>query len=178
VAATLSVLTAGLFYALKTGESSWSFNTAQAQVQSEVRRAADWIANDVRQARRVDIGSGSNNPSSAHIKFKKVIGYDTTGSGQSILSTNIYEYTYDANLKTITRTDSGTGKSWIFRNIIAAPFYTNNSGSIITIDPLSPNPNSPVYQTGNLVIRLSGQKQVKSGLNAAYSLTEEVNIRN
>ncbi len=179
VASTVSVLMAGLFYALNAGQSSWSFNAAQAEVQSEVRRAADWINNDVRQTRRVDIGSGTNYPSSSHIKFKKVIGYDTAGVGQAILSSNVYEYTYDSDLKTITRTDSDKpGQSWIFHYIIEAPFYTNNGGSIIVIDSLSPNPNSPVYQTGNLLIKLSGQKEVHSGLNAVYALTEEVNIRN
>ena len=179
VVSTLSVLMAGLFYALNAGQSSWSFNAAQAEVQSEVRRAADWITNDVREARRVDIGSGSNNPTSTHIGFKKVTGYDTSGGGQAILSSNIYEYTYDPGLKTITRTDSGKpGQSWVFRYITEAPFYTNNGGSIIIIDPVSPNPNSPVYQTGNLVIKLSGQKEVRSGINAVYALTEEVYIRN
>ncbi len=178
VVSTLSAIMAGLFYALKTGESSWSLNTVQAQVQSEVRRALDWIVNDVRQARRVDIGSSSNNPSSSHIKFQKVVGYDTAGLGQAILSNNIYEYTYDADLKTITRADSGTGQSWIFHNIIVAPFYTNNNGSVIVIDPLGPGLDSPVFQTGNLVIKLSGQKEVRSALNANYALTEEVKIRN
>lgn len=178
VVGSLSALMTGLFYTLNTGESVWSLNTTQFEVQSEVRRVADWITNDVRQARRVDIGDGGNNPSSVHIKFPKVTGYDTTGGGQAILSSNFYEYTYDPELKTITRTDSGTGQSWVFSNIIEAPFYTNNGGSIIVIDPVSPNPNSPVYQTGNLVIKLSGQKEARSGLNAVYSLTEEVKIRN
>jgi len=178
VAATLSALMAGIFYVLKTGESSWSFNGAQIEVQSEVRRALDWIANDARQARRVDMGSASNNPSSSHIKFKKVVGYDTAGAGQVILSSDFYEYAYDSDSQTITRTDLGTNQSWIFRNIIAAPFYTNKNGSIIAIDPLGPGLDSPVFQTGNLVIKLSGRKQAGSGLNTAYALTEEVKIRN
>jgi len=178
VVLTLGVLMAGFFYALITGESSWSFNAAKIEVQSEVRRAVDWIAKDVRQTRRVDIGSNTNNPSSTHIKFKKVIGYDTTGGGSVVLSNNFIEYTYDPDLKIITRTDLNTNQTWTFRNIIQAPFYTNSSGSIIVIDPLNPGQDSPVFQTGNLVIILTGQKQVKSGLNATYTLTEEVKIRN
>lgn len=178
VTLTLGVLMAGLFYALISGESSWSVNAAKIEVQSEVRRAVDWIAKDVRQTRRVDIGSSSNNPLSTHIKFKKVIGYDTAGGGSLVLSDNFIGYTYDPDLKTITRTESSNPLTWTFRNIIQAPFYTNNSGSIIVIDPPNPGDNSPVFQTGNLVIILTGQKQVKSGLNATYTLTEEVKIRN
>ena len=188
VVLTLGVLMAGFFYALITGESSWSFNAAKIEVQSEVRRAVDWIAKDVRQS--WDIGRSNNNPSSTHIKFKKVIGYNTAGGGSVALSNNFTEYTYDSGLKTITRTElspdgscvqnpDGSCRVWTFRNIIQAPFYTNNNGSIIVIDPSSPGENSPIFfQTKkNLVIILTGQKPVKSGLNATYTLTEEVKIR-
>ncbi len=178
VALTLGVLMAGLFYALIAGESSWSFNAAKIEVQSEVMRAVDWIAKDVRQTVSWNIGSSSNNPSSTHIKFKKVIGYNTAEGGSVALSNNFIEYNYDPDLKTITRTDSSNPLTWTFRNIIQAPFYTNNNGSIIVIDPSSPGQDSPIFQTGNLVIILTGQKPVKSGLNATYTLTEEVKIRN
>ncbi len=178
VALTLGVLMAGLFYALITGESSWSFNAAKIEVQSEVRRAVDWIAKDVRQTVSWNIGSSSNNPSSTHIKFNKVTGYNPEGGGSVTLSNNFIEYNYDPDLKTITRTDSSNPLTWTFRNIIQAPFYTNNNGSTIVIDPSSPGQDSPIFQTGNLVIILTGQKPVKSGLNATYTLTEEVKIRN
>lgn len=189
VALTSGILMTGLFYALGTGGFSWSFNAAQIEVQSEVRRAVDWIAKDVRQTVSWNIASTSNNPSSTHIKFKKVVGYDTAGGGSVVLSNNFTEYTYDSVLKKITRTElnpngscvqnpDGSYRVWTFRNIIQAPFYTNNNGSIIVIDPLSPGGDSPIFQTGNLVIILVGQKPVKSGLNATYTLSEEVKIRN
>ncbi|MCX5703279.1 MAG: hypothetical protein NT066_02135 [Candidatus Omnitrophica bacterium] len=177
VALTTGILMTGLFYALNTGESSRSFNEAQIEVQSEVRRAVDWIAKDVRQAYSRNIGSNSTDPSSTHIKFQKVIGYNTT-SNSTVLSNNFIEYTYDPDLKTITRIDSGNSLNWTFRNIIQPPFYTNNNVSNIVIDPLSSGLDSPMVQTGNLVINITGEKPVKSGLNATYTLTEEVKIRN
>jgi hypothetical protein len=172
---------AAFFYALPAGENSRVLNSAQIEVQSELRRAAEWIAKDVRQTARSvrpNIASSSNNPLSTHIKFNKVTGYDTAGAGAITLSPNYIEYTYDPVPLTITRFDSSTGGSWVFRNIVQAPFYTNNSGEIISISPLNPGEDSPVQQTGNLVLKLVGQKQTQGGINLTYALTEEVRIRN
>jgi hypothetical protein len=143
----------------------------------------DWIVNDVRQTVSWSIGAGGiggNDPSSTHIKFQKVIGYNTAGSGSATLG-NFIEYTYDPNANTITRTDSyKPDQSWIFRNIIYAPFYTRlQDGSIVAIDPVNPGENSPVFteSSANLVIDIRSQKQISATANVSYNLREEVAIR-
>ncbi len=189
VTAIISLLMGSVFYLLSAAQSSRFFSSAKTEVQSEVRRAMDWIVNDVRQTVSWSIGAGGvggNNPLSTHIKFQKVTDYNTAGSGSAVLG-NFIEYTYDSVAKTITRTDPGTSPgSWTFRNIIfnEAPFdsgvfYTKLSdGSIVVIDPVNTGDNSPVYQTGNLVIVITGQKQVNGASNISYTLSEEVKIRN
>ncbi len=138
----------------------------------------DWIVSDVRQTVNWSIGSNANNPLSTHIKFKKVIGYSTAGSGSALFG-DFVEYTYDPSTNTITREDLGANKSWIFRNIMQAPFYTRlPDGSIVVIDPVSVGNDSPVFTTGNLVVVIRGEKEVGGAIDIIYTLTEEVKIRN
>lgn len=179
VTAIISLLMGSVFYLLSVAQSSRFSSSAKTEVQSEVRRTTDWIINDVRQTVNWSIGSSTNNPLSTHIKFKKVIGYSTAGSGSALFG-DFIEYTYDSATNTITRTDLGTNQSWIFRNIIQAPFYTKLSdGSIVVIDPVIPGNDSPVFTTGNLVVVIAGRKQVEGGgSNIDYILREEVKIRN
>ncbi len=188
VTVIISMLMGGVFYILSVAQSLRLVSTAKVEVQSEVRRAMDWIINDVRQTVSYSIGAGGasgNDPLSTHIKFKKVIDYDTSGSGSALFG-NFIEYTYDPNAGTITRTDLGTNQSWIFRDIVlnespfeAGIFYTRlSNGNIVAIDPVIAGDNSPVYQTGNLVIVIKGQKQANATVNVDYTLREEVKIRN
>jgi type II secretory pathway pseudopilin PulG len=178
VTAIIGLLMGSIFYLLSAAQSSRFFSSAKTEVQSEVRRAMDWIVNDVRQTINWSIGSNANDPSNTHIKFKKVIGYSTAGSGSALFG-DFIEYTYDSNTNTITRTDLGTNQSWAFRNIVQAPFYTRLlDGSIVAIDPVSPGNDSPVFTTGNLVVVIVGQKQVNGASNISYTLSEEVKIRN
>lgn len=179
------LLMGSIFYLLSVAQSSRAQSTAKSEVQSEVRRAVDWIVNDVRQTVSWSIGASSNNSLSSHIKFQKVIGYNTAGSGSALLG-NFIEYTYDPDANTITRTDLGTNQSWTFRNIVlneppfnSGVFYTRlSNGDIVIIDPVITGDNSPVYQTGNLVIVITGQKQISAIANVSYTLKEEVKIRN
>jgi type II secretory pathway pseudopilin PulG len=178
VTAIISLLMGSIFYLLNVAQSSRFLSSAKMEVQSEVRRAMDWIVNDVRQTVNWSIGSNTNNPLSTHIKFKKVIGYSTAGSGSAIFG-DFIEYTYDSVANTITRADLGTGRSWVLNNIVQAPFYTRLSdGSVAVIDPVSPGNDSPVFTTGNLVIVIAGQKQVQGASDISYVLNEEVRIRN
>lgn len=183
VASILTIVMAAFLSAMIVGAQAWVINAGSMELQSEVRRAAEWIAKDVRQARRVDIASSAYDPTSAHIKFQPVVGYNPAGSGDVVLGANFIEYTYDAGSKTLTRADSGSGNSWVFNNIAQAPFYTrkdNQDGTypIVVIDPENPGTDSPVLQSGNLVIKIQGEKQTQSGKNISYALTEEVKIRN
>ncbi|MCX5668540.1 MAG: hypothetical protein NTX89_00235 [Candidatus Omnitrophica bacterium] len=178
VTAIISLLLGSIFYLLSAAQSLRLVSTAKIEVQSEVRRAMDWIVNDVRQTVNYSIGSKDNNPLSTHIKFKKVIDYDTSGSGSALFG-NFIEYTYDPTSQTIIRTDLSIDKSWAFRNIIQAPFYTKLSdGSIVIINPVNPGNDSPIYTTGNLIIDIRGQKQANATTNVGYALKEEVKIRN
>lgn len=180
VTAITSLLMGSIFYLLSVAQSSRALSTAKSEVQSEVRRAMDWIINDLRQTVSGSIGSKDNNPLSTHIKFQKFIGYSVKAGIPSPDFGNFIEYTYDSNSKTITRTDFSTNQSWVFRNIIYAPFYTRiSNGVIAAIDPVNPGENSPVFKesSANLVIDIRGQKQVSPTLNASYTLKEEVAIR-
>lgn len=186
VTAIIGLLMGSIFYLLSAAQSLRLISAAKIEVQSEVRRAVDWIVNDARQTVNYSIGSKDNDPRSAHIKFQKVIDYNTAGSGSAVLG-NFIEYTYDPNANTITRTDSyKPGQSWIFHNIIlneppfnAGVFYTRlSNGNIVVIDPVILGDNSPVYQTGNLVVVITGQKQANAATNVSYTLKEEAKIRN
>lgn len=188
----LVIVVTGFLVAIVSGEKSRILSLAQIEVQSEVRRAIDWIAKDVRQARRVDIGSGANNPSASHIKFQMVSGYDTAGLGSVLLSSSTIEYDHIPNDRSIVRKETKPSSqaggqpiitTWVFNHIVEPPFYTkikdpDGGHSIISIDPPVPGGDSPVFQTGNLVIKIVGQKSVGNGLTPEYVLMEEVLIRN
>ncbi len=182
----MTIVMGGVFSVLQTGRVSSTVASAELDVRSELRRAVEWISKDVRQARRVDVGSTSNEPSSSHIKFQMVTGY-LPASGDVSLNANIIEYTYNSSTKILTRTETTTGalpvvKSWIFRYIEQAPFYTRAKvGSVYEIkvidgSALSP---SPVIQSGNLVLKFVGSKQLSNNAwTVPFYLTEEVRIRN
>jgi hypothetical protein len=176
--ALISLLMAVVFYLLNVAESASALSMAKADVQSEARRAIDWISKDVRQTVNWSIGSASNNPSSSHIKFQKVSGFDTAGVGSPTFG-GFIEYTFDSSSKTITRKDFSNNRTWIFRNVAQPPFYTRKiDNSVVVIDPVSSGDDSPVLTTGNLVVVIAGQKNVKSGTVISATLSEEIKIRN
>lgn len=178
VTAIISLLFGGVFYILSAAQSSMHISSAKTEVQSEVRRAMDWIVNDVRQTVNWSIGSNVNNPTSTHIKFKKVTGYSPEGSGSAELS-DFVEYSYDPGTNIITRFDADANRSWVFRHIRQATFSTRlPDGSVVVIDPVISGNDSPVFTTGNLVVFIKGQKEAQGGSSISYTLTEEVKIRN
>lgn len=186
VVAVMGVVMAGVFTTLQTGGMSSTQATARLHVRAELRRAADWIAKDVRQARRVDVGSTANVPTSSHIRFQMVTGY-SPATGDVTLSPDVIEYDYDSVSRTIVRRETTADvppviKTWTFRYIDEAPFYTRVTvggvQSLVVIDGVGGNP-SPVIQSGNLVVQLVGTKEITSGVwTEPFYLTEEVRIRN
>ncbi len=176
VAVIASLLIAGLFYALNIGEFSGTFSSAKVQIQAEVRRTLDWIAKDVRQTVSWDIADINNSPSSTHIKFRQVLGWDTV-SETYLLSNNYVEYSFDPTLNTITRrlsdTSNTTLQTWNLSNIIQPPFYTLDSSNNVV--PLN---SSDLLTSRRLIIKIAGQKQVRGSLNTTATLTTEVKIRN
>jgi hypothetical protein len=162
-----------MFYVLNAGELSSSISSTKIEVQAEARRLADWIVKDVRQT--VVWSIANNTPSTSHIKFKPVIGWDTT-SNTYLLSSDFIDYTYDSVAKTITRTliDAGGNvlQTWSFANINAAPFFTRDGlGALIPL-------NNTIGTTKLMVIVISVQKPARNGTNITASLTTELKVRN
>jgi hypothetical protein len=156
---------------------------ANIEVQSEVRKVIDWIVNDVRQTVRTDIASNVNDPSSTHIKFKKVIDFNPA-AGEPEFG-NFVEYTYDPDAETMTRTETGNNNVPPFENISGAVFRTRLAdGAEIDIDPINPGNDSPMLTTGNLIVEITVRKPVEEmkvlgeELYVAHTLIEEVQIRN
>jgi len=176
VAAIVSLIIAGLFYALNTGEFSGTFSSAKGEIQAQVRRTLDWIVKDVRQTVSWDIADINNSPSPTHIKFRQVLGWDTV-SETYLLSNNYIEYSFDSALNTIIRrlsdTSNTTLQTWKLSNIIQPPFYTKDSfGSVVPLN------SSDLLTSRRLIIKIAGQKQVRGPINTTASLTTEVKIRN
>ncbi|MHB8155622.1 MAG: hypothetical protein ACYDFR_06210 [Candidatus Omnitrophota bacterium] len=190
VTAIISLLMGSIFYLLSVAESSRLVSIAKTEVQSEVRRAMDWIVSDVRQTTPASIINNLPPNPSTHIKFQKVIGYSVKGGIPSPDFGNFIEYTYDSGSKTITRTDPGNSPgSWTFNNIVIQlsddithvlvnhPIFNTRllDGSIEPLTPVS------LITERNLVVEIIGKKEVKLPLrtiDVVYLLKEEINTRN
>jgi len=168
-----TALMSGIFFALSSGELSGTFSSARADQQGEVRRTLDWIVNDIRQTVSWEIAN--NSPSPEHIKFRQVEGWNTA-TDTFLLSANYIEYTFDINTNTVTRSlvdgSGNTLQSWVFNNIVQAPFSTINSSGLTV--PLN---SGDLLTSTKIVVLISGQNQIR-GKTITYSLTEEVKIRN
>jgi type II secretory pathway pseudopilin PulG len=174
VVLTFGVITGVLFYALSGVQLSFNSSSARGSLQSEVRRTISWIIKDTHQT--VSWNIANNSPTPSYIKFRQVIGWDTTNN-TFLLSDYYVEYIYNAVDKTITRRTSdlsdNTIGTWVLRDVVAAPFFTiNSSGEIVSLN------NSDLLTSKQLVVTISGQKQVLGMPDTTYSLTEEVQIRN
>jgi len=179
-AVLLAAILSALFLTLNVGQLSNPINSARVELQDNVRRLLYWIARDVRDTSSGEIAA--NSPSSEHIKFRQVQGLDTA-TGYYILSTSYIEYAYDAENKKITRNSlDSTGsilQSWTFENITQPPFFTRDSlGAVV---PLS---QSYLLSNRKLIVDINAEKSVctvrigQDCLNLAFSLTEEIKIRN
>lgn len=166
----LILIITALLFSLIAGQSSNTIGLAKTELQGQVRRVIDWITKDVRQTNLIQINS--NNPSDGHIKFKAVTGINNA-TGDYALSTDYIEYSYDSDLKTLTRSlldDAGAVlQSWIFNNITQPPFYSSAG---------VPLADGGVLTSKKLVIIIAAEKQARINLTLNFSLTEEVKIRN
>lgn len=170
VAFILTVLFAGIFVTLTTGELSNQISAAKADLQANVRTAMNSLTKDLRQTSAIQINS--NDPSAVHIKFKKVSGIDNF-TGDHSFSDNTIEYSYNAATLSLTRNEfSSSGallKQQVFNNITEAPFYSSQGV------PLAPG---AVLTTRKLVIVISARETVRGSLNINFTITEEIKIRN
>lgn len=167
------MIISGLFFTLKAGIDSQKVGFAKAELQGQMRMALDWIVKDIRSAVCWDIADTTNNPNSAHIRFRQVTGWDL-GANNYSLGSNYIEYSYDPTVMTITRTDSALpGASWIFKDITQAPFYTKDtSGSVVALN------SGDLLTSRRIVVQISGQGEVSPSLTLNYFLSSEVKIRN
>jgi hypothetical protein len=169
----MGVVMAAVFLSLTTGVFSSSVSSAKADLRTEVRRAMDLVAQDVRLTYPHQIHD--NNPSASHIKFKQVIGIYNTGpdAGEHQTKPDFVEYTFDSSNNTLTRkiVDDGgaVSSSLVFDNIVQPPFYTD-IGVPLTAEG--------ILNSRKLVIVIAGRSLVRGSLILNSSLTEEVMIRN
>ncbi len=169
VAFILIVVFAALFITLTTGEFSNAVSSAKADLQANVRTAMNSVAKDVRQTSLIQINS--NNPTPAHIKFKKVIGID--GFGSYDFSDTYIEYTYDPASLSLSRDEVNAGgtvfKRQVFNDITEDPFYSD-TGTPLTA--------GGILNSKKLIVVISGQGHVRGNLDLSFKLTEELKIRN
>lgn len=175
VAFILSVLTAGLILALNIGEFSNTVTSAKLDLDASLRQLLPWILKDVRQAVRWEIASDTNQPSSTHIKFKQVQGWDSVNETW-VWSEDYIEYEYDPALKKITRRlideNGNIIQTWEFNDIIEAPFYTRYD------DAVKEFKKEDLQTSGQLIIVISMQKQAQGSLSIPFILKAEAKIRN
>jgi type II secretory pathway pseudopilin PulG len=152
----LSVVSAGLFMALRIGDFSNVLNSEKVDIQAEARRTMECIAKDVRQTTGYEIAN--NNPSESYLKFRLCRGHD---GSNLIWSANYVEYNYDSTNHILLRVDNNTGETWQFNNIAAAPF---NVSEVLT--------NKKLYLT------ITIEKQEPRAPPITFTLTGEVKIRN
>lgn len=151
----LGIITAALVMVLNVGNFSNSLSSAKLSAQQEARNAIDWIIKDARQTAAYQISN--NDPTANHIKFRVCIGHD----GSDLLwSSNFIEYTYDPATRILTRSDSGTGRTWQFADVAASPFDISRLVQSV------------------LVVTIDVQKQAPGAQGAGVSITEEIRIRN
>jgi len=169
----LIVVFTGLMASLSLGELFFPLNSANVDMRSSVSTITDWIVKDVRQAVIWDIAN--NNPGDSHIKFRQVNGLNT-GTGEYLLSEDYLEYNYNEGLSKIIRnlvdSEGNILRSWEFNNINQAPFYTQCDEQVQVFNEDSFRDN------GKLIIVISGQKQIRTGVNADFSLKVGVKVRN
>jgi len=160
-----------LFYILNSGQNVNDLSSAKVAAQAQARRVSDWISRDLRQAVVWDLAN--NSPSSTHIKFRPVLGWDIVGNTYQ-LDANYIEYNYDAG--TLSRNlVNGVGavlNSWVFKDIAVQPFWTRDgSGNLIALD-------NSVGTSKKVVTLILVNKVSNKGVNRTASLTAETKIRN
>ncbi len=170
----LSIIIGMALYAMNVARISFNTTLSSKNLQAEVRSALGWIVKDARQAVSWDLAN--NSPNADYIKFRRVTGWDTVNN-VFLLDNEYIEYTFNSVDQTIIRrtsnvSDNTTIGIWTLNNVTASPFFTIDSlGSIVALN------SSDLLTSKRLVITISGQSDL-ADLQAGYSLTEEVQIRN
>ena len=168
-----TLLVVVLFYTLNSGEIINDLSSAKVLSQSKARRLSDWITCDLHQAVVWDLAN--NSPSSTHLKFRPVLGWNITGDTYQ-LDTNYIEYVYDAGVDTLTRNLLNSAdvvlKSWVFSDVVGLPFFTRDgSGNLIALD-------NSIGTSKKVVSVITVTKISRKGEALTVSLTAETKIRN
>lgn len=170
------ILVSIILFSFTAGERSLSISAVKIDTQSEARRALDWVVNDAREAVVWELASAANTPSSAHIKFRKVAGWNTT-SDTFLLANNYTQYTYNATSDKLIRQtldlSNNTLGSWQMNNIVAPPFFTRDAGGgIVSLD------SANLLASRVLIVAIDTQDTFRSSELVNTSLISEVKIRN
>jgi len=176
VSLIISVLFGILFSVLNLGQVSQKVSLERIYLESELRRLMDWISQDVRQSTAYRINENNSTPE--EIKFKKVIGADTSQINNPLLfSENYTQYLYYTNgsmERRIINESDGATKSWFFdTGLVQAPFYTYNA----TTDEIVPLNGHDLMASAKLIVNLTAQKIVRNKI-LDCQLTQEIAIRN
>jgi len=188
VAFILGMLFTALFQTLNVGQIANIMSSERVALQSYVRRALNWVTNDVRATNLQQIDR--NNPSVNHIKFQKVTGINETdpAAPYTVNSTTYIEYSYSSATSQLTRNELSTADNstlyrdgrpliWVFNNITQSPFYTNVTSTPWVPLVSTPGDDGSIIKAKKLIIVIAGQRQARNSL-LNLTLTEEVKIRN
>lgn len=174
------VILGALLLALTTGQFSSSLNSEKLELQAEVRLVTDWITKDIRGAVITDIADQVDplyTPSNSYLRFH-LWDWNTT-SGQTVLRSEFIEYIYDDSSDTITRNSiDALGNiitSHTYSNIVEPPFYTTYLG---TGNPGNEFDAGTLLTGRQLIVVVTGQRQVRGSAYVTYVLQSQVRIRN
>ncbi|UCD14813.1 MAG: hypothetical protein JSV34_03545 [Candidatus Omnitrophota bacterium] len=152
----LGIIVSAIVAVLNMGYFSHPIGVTKVTVAHQARNVMNWIVKDTRQTSSSQIDM--DNATVDYIKFKLCIGHNGT---DLLWSSNFIEYTYNASADTLTRSDSGTGQSWQFYDIIASPF---NVSQVLTDNILG--------------VTVAVQKTARGSIKAGVNLTTEIKLRN
>jgi len=176
----LTIIFAALSQTLMVGDLSNAVSSAKLEAQAEIMKDMGWIVNDLRQTDRqrltgldallqrksLDSLKSLDPPTSEDGVFSDPVfnictGYDmnpVTLVMETQWSLNPISYTFNPALRQITRTDTGTGQTWVFNNISNIEF--------VKIDNFI------------LHITITGQVTARGAIAPTFTLEQEVKLRN
>jgi len=166
-----AILSAAVSAVLLVGDASWQTNSVQVELQQELRKAMDWMKDELRQSGPVAISDGPTYPDGEwypSITFQKANGISAEGrivwgSGDSDATTQFLLGGTDNNqLQKIERDDDGNiASTKVLAQNIQAVQFRRQSGALDIIE-----------------VELDAQKDTVKGNTITESLDFDVQMRN
>lgn len=153
-----SILAGGLYAMLRAGDSSWQTNRVRVELQQELRKAIEWMKNDLREAGTssiVDVPADGNwYPT---ITFKTPSG---VSGGTIIWNTDAIQFLIGGTGGTQLLRTSGISSKVIAQSVSSVQFRRQPSSSDV------------------LEIVLQGEKDTAQGSTINYQLDYKIQLRN